>query len=84
MMERMATRLPTPVENEPELREDQLSETEMMPTTLKVAMRTFPEVKILTEDVQEFSIAVEIEGALHNHNALACVKIDVVFVVDNG
>jgi hypothetical protein len=52
-MERMATRLPTPVENEPELREDQLSETEMMPTTLKVAMRTFPEVKILTEDVRQ-------------------------------
>lgn len=77
-------RLPAPVENEREQREDQPSDTETLPTTLKAAIRIFPEVKILSEDVQEFSIAVEIEGVLHNRNALSCVTIDVVFVIDNG
>ncbi|KAH4175950.1 hypothetical protein HBI29_034530 [Parastagonospora nodorum] len=84
MMERMATRLPTPVENEPELGEEQSLEPRTMPTTLRAAIRVFPEVKILTKDVQEFSVAIEIEGVLHNRNALSCATIDVVFVVDNG
>ncbi|EAT86362.2 hypothetical protein SNOG_06531 [Parastagonospora nodorum SN15] len=84
MMERMATRLPTPVENEPELGEEQSLKPRTMPTTLRAAIRVFPEVKILTKDVQEFSVAIEIEGVLHNRNALSCATIDVVFVVDNG
>jgi len=84
MMERMATRLPTPVENEPELGEEQSLEPRMMPTTLRAAIRVFPEVKILTKDVQEFTVAIEIEGVLQNRNALSCATIDVVFIVDNG
>jgi hypothetical protein len=84
MMERMAKRLPTAVEDEQELREDQLSGPEALPTTLKAAIRVFPEVKILSEDLQEFSIAIEIEGVLHNRSALTCTTVDMVFVVDNG
>jgi hypothetical protein len=84
MMERMVTRLPTPVENEPELGEEQSLEPRTMPATLRAAIRVFPEFKILTKDVQEFSVAIEIEGVLHNRNALPCATIDVVFVVDTG
>jgi hypothetical protein len=84
MMERMAKRLPTPVEDEQDLREDQLSGPGALPTTLRATIRVFPEVKILSRDIQEFSIAVEIEGVLHNRYALACTTLDVVFVVDNG
>jgi hypothetical protein len=84
MMERMAKRLPTPVHDEQEPREDQSRGLGALPTTLKAAIRVFPEVKILSEDVQEFRIAIEIEGVLHNRNALSCATVDVVFVVDNG
>jgi hypothetical protein len=55
-----------------------------MPTTLRVAVRVFPEVKILTEDVQELNVAVDIEGVLHNRKPLPDTTIDVIFVVDNG
>jgi hypothetical protein len=55
-----------------------------MPTTLRAAVRVFPEVKILSEDIQEISIAVDIEGVLHNRKPLPDTTIDVIFVVDNG
>jgi hypothetical protein len=83
-MDRMAKRLPTPVEDEQELPEGQAMVVDTMPTTLRAAVRTFPEVKILTGDSHEFSIAVEIEGVLHNSSTLPNATIDVVFVVDNG
>lgn len=56
----------------------------MIPTTLRAAVRVFPETKILNEDLQEFTVAVDIEGVLHNQKPLSVTTIDVIFVVDNG
>ena len=84
MMERMAKRLPIPVENENELPNDELPEAGLMPTTLRPTIRMFPEVKMLTEGSQEFTIAVEIEGVLHGGVARQESTVDVVFVVDNA
>jgi hypothetical protein len=83
-MERMAKRLPAPVENGNELPDDQLPEAGLIPTTLRPTIRMFPEVKMATEESQEFSIAVEIEGVLHGCVARQESTIDVVFVVDNA
>lgn len=55
------------------------------PTILKAAVKVLPEVTLLTsEDSQDFWVAVEIEGVLHNRRALEDTSIDLVFVVDNG
>ncbi|KAF1911374.1 hypothetical protein BDU57DRAFT_565985 [Ampelomyces quisqualis] len=84
IMERMARRLPTPVENENELPDDQPPEAGLMPTTLRPTVRMFPEIKLVTEDSQEFSVAIEIEGVLHSRVTRQVPTIDVVFVVDNA
>jgi len=55
-----------------------------VPTTLRAAIRVFPEVKVLTEDVEEFTVAIDIEGVLHNRKPLPETTIDVIFLVDNG
>ena len=80
----MAKRLPTPVENEHELPENQAMKAAMIPTTLQAAIRMFPQFKVLTEDQQEISVAIEIEGVLHNRTTLPSMTVDVIFVVDNG
>ncbi|KAF1941308.1 hypothetical protein EJ02DRAFT_423145 [Clathrospora elynae] len=85
IMERIAKRLPPPAEFEREASNAHISSaTTELPTTLRAAVRVFPEVKILTKDVQEFSVAVDIEGVLHNRKPLPDTSIDVIFVVDNG
>jgi hypothetical protein len=84
IMERMVRRLPSPTDDELELPDDQYIEVATMPTTLRAAIRLFPEVRILTAEVQEFSVAIEVEGVLQNRNALPNETIDVVFLVDNG
>jgi hypothetical protein len=84
MMERMAMRLPSPADAEHGFTEGRPQQSEAMLTTLRAAIRIFPEVKILTEGMQEFSVAIEIEGVLFDRGPLPNVAIDVVFVVDNG
>ena len=56
-----------------------------IPTTLKADVRVFSEVVQLSEqEHQEFWIAVEVEGALHNRTLLPDSTIDVILVVDNA
>lgn len=83
-MQRVANRLLTPVEGEHELREGQQEEVGAIPTTLRTAVRMFPQAKILTEAQQELSIAIEIEGVLHNRKDHSNSTIDVIFIIDNG
>ncbi|KAF1831534.1 hypothetical protein BDW02DRAFT_505028 [Decorospora gaudefroyi] len=84
LMARMARRIP-PTDREHEGPDLHVSEgPSEMPTTLRVAVKLYPEVKILTEDVQEFSIAVDVQGVLHNRKPLPDSTIDVIFLVDNG
>jgi hypothetical protein len=72
MMERVVRLSGQPMEEDP------------LPTTLRAAMRIFPEVKMLTAEVQDFSVAIEIEGVLQNRYALADGTVDMIFLVDNG
>jgi hypothetical protein len=84
-MARIANRLPQPTELDYESSESHfLDKPSTMPTTLRAAVRLFSEVKILTQDIQEITIAVDIEGVLHNRKPLFDATIDVIFVVDNG
>lgn len=55
-----------------------------LPTTLRAAISLFPDAKVLADDVQEVTVAIDIEGVLHNRRLLPETTIDVVFVVDNG
>jgi hypothetical protein len=85
LMARIAKQLPPPTELYNEGYDTQVPDSpSTMPTTLRAAVRVFPEVKILSEDIQEISIAVDIEGVLHNRKPLHDTTIDVIFVVDNG
>ena len=72
--------IPAPVDHE----DDVSSSTPAVPSTLRAAIRVFSEVKVLTEDVEEFTIAIDIEGVLHNRKPLPDTNIDVIFLVDNG
>jgi hypothetical protein len=82
IMERVVRRLPSSREDEP-LNEQPL-QAEPLPTTLRAAIRVFPEVKVFAADIQDFSVAIEIEGVLSNRNALSDGTVDVIFLVDNG
>lgn len=86
IMRRIAKRLPAPVEHRHEEPEAQnIATCGKAPTTLRAAVRVFSEVAQLSrEEQQEFWIAVEIEGALHNRGLLPNSTVDVVFVVDNA
>jgi hypothetical protein len=83
-MERMAQRLPTEAEDEQENIHSQVLKADEMPTTLRAAVRMFPEVKVLTSELQDMTVAVEIEGTLHNRSTSPLVTVDVVFIIDNG
>jgi len=72
--------IPAPADHE----DDASSLTPTVPTTLRAAIRVFSEVKVLTEDVEEFTVAIDIEGVLHNRKPLLDTTIDVIFLVDNG
>ena len=86
IMGRIARRLPSPVEHRHDNQETQTTATcGYAPTTLRAAVRVFSEVNRLSqEERQEFWIAVEVEGALHNQVLLPDSNIDVIFVVDNA
>ena len=85
-MGRIARRLPSPVEYRHDDQETQIIATcGDAPTTLRAAVRVFSEVNQLSrEEEQEFWIAVEVEGALHNRVLLPDSTIDVIFIVDNA
>jgi len=77
--------IPSPTDFDHEASEAQVSDsTSHLPTTLRAAVRLFPEVKLLTEEYQDIGVAIEIEGVLHNRKPLPDTGIDVIFVVDNG
>ncbi|KAF2830683.1 hypothetical protein CC86DRAFT_343633 [Ophiobolus disseminans] len=84
IMERMAKRLPAPVDDEHDVLENNATKSDAMPTTLRAAIRMFPQAKILTEKHQEIDVAVEIEGVLHNRSTISNVTVDIIFVIDNG
>lgn len=55
-----------------------------LPTTLQTAVRVFTDKKVLTEEIEEIDIAIDIEGVLHNRRSRQETMVDVIFVVDNG
>jgi len=83
-MGRIARLLPSPIERqneEPEV----LATCGKPPTTLRAAVRILSGIGQLSEEEQqEFWVAVEIEGALHNRGLLPESTVDVIFVVDNA
>lgn len=85
-MSRIAKRLPSPIEHHnEEIGARDVATCGKAPTTLRAAVKIFSEVSQLTETKQqEFWIAVEIEGALHNRGLLPESTIDLIFVVDNA
>ncbi|KAJ8107770.1 hypothetical protein OPT61_g8634 [Boeremia exigua] len=86
IMSRIARHLPSPMEHHHDDQETQvLATSDKAPTTLRAAVRVFSDVAELSEqEQQEFWIAIEVEGALHNRVSLPDSAIDVVFVVDNA
>ena len=72
--------MPSPADNE-----DEVSiSPPTAPTILRAATRLFSEGKVLTKDVEDFTVAIDIEGVLHNRKPLPDTTIDVIFLVDNG
>jgi transposase-like protein len=84
VMQRMVPRFPAPVDCDQEQSTDETNESITMPTTIRAAVRIFPETKLLTNDYQEIKVAIEVEGVLHNREALPDTTVDIIFVVDNG
>lgn len=83
-MNHFTKHIPPPTDHDREVPGTCMSDSSLvLPTTLRAAVKLFPEVKLLTEDVQEITVAVDIEGVLHNRRPLADSAIDVVFLVDN-
>ncbi|KAL6158850.1 hypothetical protein ACJQWK_04071 [Exserohilum turcicum] len=84
-MNHFTKHIPPPTDHDREVPGTCMSDSSLvLPTTLRAAVKLFPEVKLLTEDVQEITVAVDIEGVLHNRRPLADSAIDVVFLVDNS
>ncbi|RAR00933.1 hypothetical protein DDE82_006923 [Stemphylium lycopersici] len=85
LMDRFANHIPPPTECDQEVVGANAPISHVtLPTTLRAAVRLFPEVKVLRKEVQEITIAVDIEGVLHNRRLLADDAIDVIILVDNG
>ncbi|KAF2130630.1 hypothetical protein P153DRAFT_396022 [Dothidotthia symphoricarpi CBS 119687] len=89
VMGHLARQLPTAMDSHHDQLDDQpdvhaLAKSIPIPSTLRAAVRIFPQVKLLTCDYEEFAVAVEVEGVLHNQTPLPDTTIDVIFVVDNG
>jgi hypothetical protein len=84
LMEGIANRMPPPTDFDHDPSEAHVSDsTSLLPTTLRPAIRLFPQVKLLTDEFQEISVAVDIEGVLYNRTPLPNTAMDVIFVVDN-
>lgn len=83
-MKLITRRLPSPIAGHDNQYNDRTNKTPSMPTTLRAAVSIFSETKILTENSQEFDIAVDIEGVLHRPMPLPDTTFDIIFVLDNG
>ncbi|EMD93508.1 hypothetical protein COCC4DRAFT_58864 [Bipolaris maydis ATCC 48331] len=84
-MDLLTKHMPPPTNYEREVADAYVPNSPLaLPNTLRAAIRLFPDAKVLTEDVQEVTVAIDIEGTLHNQRSLSETAIDVVFVVDNG
>jgi hypothetical protein len=85
-MNRIAQRLPSPINRYHDDQETQCAVVhDKAPTTLRAAVRVFSEVAQFSEEEhEEFWIAVEVEGALHNRTLLPDSTIDVILIVDNA
>ena len=56
-----------------------------LPTTLKAVVRILSETKVLkSEDHQDFLVAIEVEGVLHNRRDSHDSSLDIVILIDNG
>jgi hypothetical protein len=85
LMEGMANRMPPQTDFDHDVSEAHVSDSNLLlPTTLRPAIRLFPQVKLLADEFQEISVAIDIEGVLYNRKPLPNTEIDVIFVVDNG
>ncbi|KAG9187489.1 hypothetical protein G6011_05360 [Alternaria panax] len=84
VMSRIAKRLPSPSDLDDDVEAQMPGSKSLLPTTLRAAIRMFPETKLVTEEFQELSVAIELEGVLYNRKPLPDTSIDVIFVVDNG
>jgi hypothetical protein len=87
MFTELATFMPPPYE--PRRKQSDIvppsSASSDLPTTLKAVVRVLPETKVLkSENHQDFWIAVEVEGVLHNRRALHDPSLDIVILIDNG
>jgi hypothetical protein len=58
-------------------------EEEAKVTILRAAVGIIPEAKGLMEERQDLTVAVELEGVLHNCSPLPNKSLNVTFVVDN-
>ena len=85
-MGRIATQLPSSVEHRHDDSEIQKSVIYgKAPTTLRADVKVLSEkVQLSEQEQQEFWIAVEVEGAIHNRVSLPDSTIDVILVVDNA
>ena len=84
VMQRMVPRFPAPVDCDQEQVTEETNEPITIPTTIRAAVRIFSETKLLVNNYQEMNIAIEVEGVLHNREALPDSTVDIIFVVDNG
>ncbi|KAL6709006.1 hypothetical protein ACN47E_002133 [Coniothyrium glycines] len=84
VMRCIANRLPPSSEADEGQTSEPTRRPTTMPTTLRTAVRIFPQTKILTDEIQEVNIAVDIEGVLHNQRKLSDATLDIIFVIDNG
>ncbi|KAI2476812.1 Ubiquitin-protein ligase [Pyrenophora tritici-repentis] len=72
--------MPSPADH----RDDVPTSPPSSPSLLKPEVKVFSEVRILTKEVEDFTVAIDIEGVLHNRKLLPDTSIDVICVVDNG
>ncbi|KAF2853260.1 hypothetical protein T440DRAFT_477076 [Plenodomus tracheiphilus IPT5] len=85
LIDRLAKRLPHLAKYEhesPDAQEADISRE--LPTTLRATVRVFSDKRVLTAEIEEIDIAIDIEGVLHNRKSLPDTTVDVIFVIDNG
>lgn len=83
-MTRLAKRLPSPADFEDDSSVGPItSKHTPIPTTLRAAVKVFMEKKMITEDIQDIKIAVDIEGMPQNRRPLLDTAVDVIFLIDN-
>ncbi|KAI8935534.1 hypothetical protein NX059_008104 [Plenodomus lindquistii] len=85
IIDRLAKRLPHLTEYEHESPDTQpVNSSRELPTTLQATVRVFPEKRVLTADIEEIDVAIDVEGVLHNRKTLRDTAVDAILVIDNG